>query len=246
VVLDTPISSRLLAPGWSEALLLVDEPTQATQVVCTNSSGTCNLQGNGTGLGTYDGNIGRANVYQGQPVAANGSGITISANSGNTLTSGGTVRLMNTDPTGAGSFSPAGTCCGAVALTPDASGSIRAVFEVLGADPASVESVDLPFFLNYAAGAPALTSLSINAGLAPQNSAGADLISPLPLQRHHSAHDYGIGCIGADPSFPHTVPVQRFTRTRAVCVPTGSPLLCWETGPVPIPCPGCPAESHPR
>ncbi len=340
IVLDTSITSRLLAPGWSEALLLVDEPTPATQVVCGNSSGVCNLQGNGTGLGTYDGNIGRANVYQGQPASSNeidfvsvpldppgtngtrtfritniradasstgssgrisaqvsaigptislntgqvvanvstpasftaksiqtgtsgitqfaitmtekfanalrtrttaaspgnslaptpatqaspgqstpgsetgfynpaypsiagrgnlssagladsgtrvylqisnpGSGITISANSGDSLTSGGILRLMNADATGAGSFSPQGTCCGAVALTPDASGSIRAVFEVLGADSTSIESVDLPFFVTYASGAPTLTSLSITAGLAPQNSSGPDLTSPLP------------------------------------------------------------------
>lgn len=340
VVLDTSITSRLLAPGWSEALLLVDEPAAGTQVVCGNSSGVCNLQGNGTGLGTYDGNIGRANVYQGQPassseidfvsvpldppgtnatrtfritniradasstgssgrisaqvsgigptislntgqVVANvstpvsftaksiqtgtsgitqfaitvtekfanalrtrttaaspgnslaptpaaqaspgqstpgsetgfynpayppiasrgnlssagladtgtrvivqisspGSGITISANSGDSLTSGGILRLMNTDATGAGTFSPQGTCCGAVTLTPDASGSIRAVFEVLAADPTSIESVDLPFFVTYASGAPTLTSLSITAGLAPQNSSGPDLTSPLP------------------------------------------------------------------
>ena len=70
VVLDTSITSRLLAQGWSEALLLVDELTPATQVVCGNSSGVCSLQGNGTGLGTYDGNIGRANVYQGQPASS--------------------------------------------------------------------------------------------------------------------------------------------------------------------------------
>ena len=50
VILDTPITSRLLASGWSEALLLVDEPSPATQVVCGNSTGVCNLQGNGTGL----------------------------------------------------------------------------------------------------------------------------------------------------------------------------------------------------
>jgi hypothetical protein len=71
VILDTPITSRLVASGWSEALLLVDEPSPATQVVCGNSTGVCNLQGNGTGLGTYDGNIGRTNVYQGQPASAN-------------------------------------------------------------------------------------------------------------------------------------------------------------------------------
>ena len=109
-----------------------------------------------------------------------GAGITISANSGDSLTSGGLLRLMNTDATGAGTFSPQGTCCGAVMLTPDASGSIRAVFEVLTADPTSIESVDLPFFVTYASGAPALTSLSINVGLAPLNSSGSDLTSPLP------------------------------------------------------------------
>lgn len=336
VILDTPISSRLLAAGWSEALLLVDEP--AIQVVCTNASGACALQGNGTGIGTYDGSIGRANVYQGQPASSNeidfasvpldppgtngvrtirivnirgdataasssgkvnmqvsalgqtisvntgqlvataqpgasftansiqtgplgitqfavtmtekfasalktrttapspgnslaptpaaqskpgqstpgsetgfynptypavtgrgnlsaagladtgtrvyvqisnpGSGVAIATNSAATLSSGGVVRLMTTDATGAGTFAPSGTCCGAVNLTPDSSGNVRAVFEVLAADPKTIESVDIPFFVT--AGATAVTSLNISAGLAPLNSSGADFTSPLP------------------------------------------------------------------
>ena len=341
VNLDSPITSRLLAAGWSEALLLVDEPTPATQVVCGNSTGTCTLQGNGTGQGTYDGNVGRPNVYQGQPASSNeidfvsipldppgtngtrtlritnirgdataagaagkiniqisgvgptislntgqlvanaqtpvaftakaiqtgtsgisqftvsvaekfanafktrttalspgnslradrrlakpiqgnplqaarqdsitraspllraeatletpawltparesmcssrvpGSGITISANSGASLSSGGILRLMNSDSTGAGTFSPAGTCCGAVALTPDSTGSIRAVFEVLSTDPTAIETVDLPFFVTSSSSAPVLTSLNLTVGLAPLNSSGADLTSPLP------------------------------------------------------------------
>ena len=71
VILDTPITSRLLASGWSEALLLVDEPASGTQVVCANAAGVCSLQGNGNGTGIYDGSVGRANVYQGQPASGN-------------------------------------------------------------------------------------------------------------------------------------------------------------------------------
>ena len=340
VILDTPVASRLLGSGWSEVLLLVDEPGPSTQAVCANSGGVCNLQGTGTGLGSYDGALGRANVYQGQPASSSeidfvsipldppgtnavrifritnvradatsaaatgkinmqvsaigqtigvnsgqlvanaqtaatftaksiqagppgitqfavsvtekfpnvfktrttaasagnnlsptpaaqatpgqsnpgsetgfynpafqpvagrgslgtagladsgtriyvqinnpGAGVTISANTGATSTSGGAVRLMTTDSTGAGTFAPAGVCCGAVTLAPDTTGTVRAVFEVLSADPKTVESVDLPFFVTYAAGTPVLTSLSVLTGLAPLNSSGADLTSPLP------------------------------------------------------------------
>ncbi len=340
VILDTPVTSRILASGWSEALLLVDEPGPGTQNVCASAGGICNLQGTGNGVGSYDGTLGRANVYQGQPAFTNevdfasipldppgtsgkrvfritnirgdatsapasgrinmqvsaigstigvnggqlvsnaqaavsftaksiqtgapgitqfavsvaekfanvfrtrtiavsngnnfsptpaaqaipggsyagsetgfynpsfpllsgrgnlglagladsgtriyvqianpGAGITIATNAASTTTSGGVLRLINTDATGAGNFAPLGVCCGAVTLSPDTTGTIRAVFEVLSANPTSIESVDLPFFVTSSAGNPVLTSLSLVAGLAPMNGAGADLTSPLP------------------------------------------------------------------
>jgi uncharacterized protein (TIGR03437 family) len=340
LILDTPLSSRLLGPGWSEALLLVDEPSSGTQVVCATPSSICALQGNGTGVGSYDGTLGRVNVFQGQPASSSeidfvsipldppgangmrtfrftniradatpagatgaihiqvsalgstinvntgqlvanaqtaatftaksiqagptgitqfaigvaekfvnvfrtrtaapsagnnisptpavqaspgqsipgsetgfynprfsviagrgnlgaagladsgtriyvqidnpGAGITVSAGTLASTTSGGAFRLMTTDATGAGSFAPSGTCCGTVALTPDAMGNLHAVFEVLSANPTAIESVDLPFFVASATGTPAVTTLSVLAGLAPLNNSGADMTSPLP------------------------------------------------------------------
>jgi Bacterial Ig-like domain (group 3)/FG-GAP-like repeat/Domain of unknown function DUF11/FG-GAP repeat len=68
VVLPTPITSRTYSNGWSEALLLVDEPGSglpgpgpaASQVACATSTGICPMTGNGTGI-TY-----RQNVFPGR------------------------------------------------------------------------------------------------------------------------------------------------------------------------------------
>ena len=60
---SAPITSRLLTSNWSEALLLVDEPPAASQLPCT---GTCSIQGTGTGSGTYSGVQGRPNIFQAQ------------------------------------------------------------------------------------------------------------------------------------------------------------------------------------
>lgn len=61
-----PISSRLLASSWSEALLLVDEPGPSTQLACAAANGVCVVSGTGNGVGTYSGSTGRPNIFQGQ------------------------------------------------------------------------------------------------------------------------------------------------------------------------------------
>jgi hypothetical protein len=90
------------------------------------------------------------------------SGVTVSTNAVVNLftgkTSSGTVRLITTSPSTEGGFSP---------LAKDSSGVVTAVFEVLSSDPLQIESVDIPFFFSFAAGAPALTSVTVTAGLAP-------------------------------------------------------------------------------
>jgi len=85
IFLNTSVTSRLLTGStaigsqWSEALLLLDEPSQATQFPCPTASGVCiNLgdgQGGKTGVyygggapGTFGNN---KNVFQGQQVASN-------------------------------------------------------------------------------------------------------------------------------------------------------------------------------
>ena len=66
-----PITSRLLGGTWSEALLLVDEPPQASQLACTAPSGSCSVQGTGNGQGTYSGSTGRPNIFQAQQLSQN-------------------------------------------------------------------------------------------------------------------------------------------------------------------------------
>ena len=90
VTLNTNITSRLLGDPWSEALLMIDEPTSLAnptvpQAVCgapgspdnvnLSGPGVCVVLGTGTGVGTYNpnntppstpANSGRPNVYQGR------------------------------------------------------------------------------------------------------------------------------------------------------------------------------------
>ncbi len=81
--------------------------------------------------------------------------------------SSGVLRLAAVNANGSGAFSP-GT---AAALSPDANGSIVVVYEVLAADPGSIERADVPFQVIYAPGAPRIDNLSVSAGLAPTGGA---------------------------------------------------------------------------
>jgi hypothetical protein len=80
--LTTNVASRLLAPNWSEALLLVDEPgspiNPATPQLMCGAAGTfegppgvCTVTGTGTGVGTYNGAGARANVFQARQMSGN-------------------------------------------------------------------------------------------------------------------------------------------------------------------------------
>jgi hypothetical protein len=77
VFLNTSLTSRLLADNWSEALLLMDEPTPQTQRICGSqgdmqtSPGFCSITGTGTGSGTYNGTAGRPNVFQSRQTTTN-------------------------------------------------------------------------------------------------------------------------------------------------------------------------------
>ena len=83
VYFTAPVTSRLYPNGWSEAVLLVDEPgsglpaSPVQQLACNDPSGRCSVTGTGTGLGVYDGSTGRPNVFQGSLVG--GSQITFAA-----------------------------------------------------------------------------------------------------------------------------------------------------------------------
>jgi hypothetical protein len=89
IYLNTMVTSRLLDGAWNEALLMIDEPTQAQQVVCTDASG-CEAVGSNEEPGVdYSSPVGvggspgpgetEANVFQGQFVTGNtvGDGNTI-------------------------------------------------------------------------------------------------------------------------------------------------------------------------
>jgi hypothetical protein len=77
VFLDTHITSRLLLNGWSEALLMIDDPLPFKQRVCgtdgdvLSGPGRCTITGTGTGVGVYDGSPGRPTVFQGQQAGVN-------------------------------------------------------------------------------------------------------------------------------------------------------------------------------
>jgi hypothetical protein len=100
------------------------------------------------------------------------SGVTVSTNAVVNLFAGnassGTVRLITASPAAGGAFSPLGTAAAPVTLARDSSGVVTAVFEVLSSDPLQIESVDIPFFFSFPGGAPALTSVAVTAGLAPE------------------------------------------------------------------------------
>lgn len=84
IYLNTMVTSRLLDGAWNEALLMIDEPTQAQQVVCTDASG-CEAVGSNEEPGVdYSSPVGvggspgpgetEANVFQGQYVTGNTAG----------------------------------------------------------------------------------------------------------------------------------------------------------------------------
>ena len=72
LTLTTPVTSRSYANNWSEALLIVDEPTTglagspSALLACNDPTGICAITGTGTGIGTYGGTTGRPNVFPGR------------------------------------------------------------------------------------------------------------------------------------------------------------------------------------
>lgn len=62
---NTPVTSRSLAPGWSEALLVIDEPQVPSQRACTTEDGICSITGGVTPSATYSGAEGHPNIFQG-------------------------------------------------------------------------------------------------------------------------------------------------------------------------------------
>jgi hypothetical protein len=98
LVLNAPITNRTYPNGWSDALLLIDEPNTVAQLngaptpllACQDSSGSCSMTGTGNGAGTYNGAAGRPNVFSGKV-------------SGNTLT----FPNVPLDPLGSGVASAA-------------------------------------------------------------------------------------------------------------------------------------------
>jgi hypothetical protein len=139
ISLNTSLTSRLLANPWSEALLLIDEPTPQTQQLCgaqstpETSQGVCAITGTGTGSGVYNGTSGRPNVFQGRQTASNS--VTWSA--------------VPIDPPGRNDLSVSGQPARAIRIT-----NIRANANALGVAPpnatptAIVESISpFPAFL---------------------------------------------------------------------------------------------------
>jgi len=74
---NAPVTSRVLAPGRSEALLLINEPSPSQQRACGTPGDTVDAFGNCTIIGTgnadteYDGSPGHPNVFQGMVAGPN-------------------------------------------------------------------------------------------------------------------------------------------------------------------------------
>jgi hypothetical protein len=82
VFLNTNVTSKLLVSPWTEALLLIDEPSSPSnpatpQLICgaagtvQGPTGVCTVTGTGNGVGTYSGVGERANIFQGRTNGAN-------------------------------------------------------------------------------------------------------------------------------------------------------------------------------
>ena len=87
-------TSRPLATGWSDALLVIDEPSPANQLACSSSTAFCSISGTGGGGKTYDGSDGHPNVFQGQ---FNGNSLTWSSIPFDPPGSSGTRRFRFTN-----------------------------------------------------------------------------------------------------------------------------------------------------
>jgi hypothetical protein len=65
---NADVTSKVLATGFSEALLLIDEPgstgNPVRRVCDTPTTGICPLTGTGSGAGLYDGTPGHPNIFQ--------------------------------------------------------------------------------------------------------------------------------------------------------------------------------------
>jgi hypothetical protein len=72
-----PVTSRLLADPWTDALLTIDEPAKGKRFPCDTVSGICPAVGDGTGRTSYysGGTVGTTgnnrNVFQGKKIAPN-------------------------------------------------------------------------------------------------------------------------------------------------------------------------------
>jgi hypothetical protein len=75
VFYNTDVTSRVLATGFSEVLLQLDEPglpANPVRLVCdTPTTGVCSTTGTGTGVGVYDGSPGRPNIFQARQTGLN-------------------------------------------------------------------------------------------------------------------------------------------------------------------------------
>ena len=95
---NAPITSRLLAPPWSEALLLLDEPGtpgNPTQAACAAANGVCANLGNGAGRATPA----APNYYVGQ-----GAGQNVNVFQGTVSGSSVSFPSVPLDPPGDGLF----------------------------------------------------------------------------------------------------------------------------------------------
>lgn len=100
----------------------------------------------------------------------------------------GTVRMVTTDPNGAGPFSPTpqgSNNLGGIAQISIIGGSGQAVYEVLSTDTTAIERVEIPTVVAYTANTtanlPSLGTASVNGNLAPISTvSGASTSAPLP------------------------------------------------------------------
>lgn len=106
--------------------------------------------------------------------------VTVTPVAPGTSTTGITARLISTDTTGAGVYSPVPATVGPYAQVPIGSGSGVVVWEVLDPSPVAAESLSFGLVVSYAANTPPAGQAAVSGDLAPINNSSSSSTAPLP------------------------------------------------------------------
>lgn len=105
--------------------------------------------------------------------------VTVTPVTAGTSTTGVTARLVSTDATGAGAYSPTPPATGSYAQIPLSASNGIAVWEVLDPNPNAIESLSFGVVVSYAGNTTPAGQGNVNGDLAPVNASSASA-APLP------------------------------------------------------------------